>query len=120
MRAAVLIVALSSLILAGCEQKPGPVGPPGPQGQAGPAGAQGAAGPAGLKGDIGPAGPAGPPGPKGDLGPSAPIGLRAVIGERSVSCAENETFVSVVCSQGAANGNQCPTDATTTGLCIQK
>jgi hypothetical protein len=121
MRAAVLIVALSSLILAGCEQKPGPAGPPGPQGQAGPAGAQGAVGPVGPKGDIGPAGPAGTPGPKGDQGPSGPpTGLRAVVGEKSVSCAENETLVSVVCSHGAANGNECPMASTTTGLCMQK
>jgi len=48
MRAAVLVaMLLSSAVLAGCEQKPGPAGPqggvgaPGPQGAAGPPGPQG-------------------------------------------------------------------------------
>jgi len=48
MRGITLSVALLSLVLAGCEQKPGQ---PGPQGQAGPPGQQG------------PQGVAGPPGP---------------------------------------------------------
>ena len=38
MRAGVLTIALLSLVLVGCEQKPGA---PGPQGQAGAAGPQG-------------------------------------------------------------------------------
>ena len=60
MRAVLLTVALLSVVLAGCEQKPGS---PGPQGQAGAPGAQGPVGPAGAQGDPGPQGPVGPPGP---------------------------------------------------------
>jgi hypothetical protein len=48
MRAALLTVALLSLLLAGCE------------------GRQGAQGQAGAEGQLGPAGPAGPAGAKGD------------------------------------------------------
>ena len=98
MRAAFLCVALLSLVLAGCE------GRPGPQGQAG---AQG------------PPGPAGPEGPKGDPGPSGQAGFRVVVGEKNVECADNEVLVSVVCSAGAPDGPKCPEANTTTGLCLQ-
>jgi hypothetical protein len=87
MRAVVLTVALLSLVLVGCEQKPGP---PGPQG------------------------PAGPPGPQGGSG------LRVVVGEKTVSCGEGETLVSIVCSSGAPDGLSCPGATETTGLCIHK
>jgi hypothetical protein len=116
MKAMILSVALLSLTLAGCEQKPGPLGPPGPQGQAGPPGPQGAVGPAG------PAGPKGEPGPQGAAGPPGPAerGLRVVVGEKTVDCGEGETLVSVVCSSGAPDGASCPTASTTTGVCIRK
>jgi hypothetical protein len=107
MRGIALSVALLSLVLAGCEQKPGP---PGPQGQAGPLGPQG------PQGDPGPQGAAGP---KGDQGESSRV-LRVVIGERTVSCDEGETLVSVVCSAGASEGASCPNATETTGLCIRK
>lgn len=90
MRAVVLTVVLLSLVLVGCEQKPGPAGP------------QGAAG------------PAGPPGPQGESG------LRVVDGEKTVSCGEGETLVSIVCSSGAPDGVSCPNATQTTGLCIHK
>jgi len=113
MRTAVLGVALLGIVLVGCEQKPGP---PGPQGQAGPQGPQGVAGPPGA---VGPAGPAGPAGPKGD--PGAPgAQLRVVVGDKTVSCADGETLVSIVCSAGAPDGTGCPNATQTTGLCLRK
>ena len=128
MRAVLLTVALLSVVLAGCEQKPGT---PGPQGQAGAPGAQGPVGPAGAQGDPGPQGPVGPPGPQGAQGPvgqpgpqgaqgPAGRGLRVVVGEKTVSCGEDETLVSVVCSAGAPEGPECPSATTTTGLCVRK
>ena len=116
MRAVLLTVALLSVVLAGCEQKPGS---PGPQGQAGAPGAQGPVGPAGAQGDPGPQGPVGPPGPQGAQGPAG-RGLRVVVGEKTVSCGEDETLVSVVCSAGAPEGPECPSATTTTGLCVRK
>src|SRR5262245_44295779 len=41
MRAVVLTVVLLSLVLVGCEQKPGPAGPQGPAGPPGPQGESG-------------------------------------------------------------------------------
>ena len=128
MRAVLLTAALLSVVLAGCEQKPGT---PGPQGQAGAPGAQGPVGPAGAQGDPGPQGPVGPPGPQGAQGPVGPPGpqgaqgpagrgLRVVVGEKTVSCGEDETLVSVVCSAGAPEGPECPSATTTTGLCVRK
>jgi hypothetical protein len=108
----VLIAVLLSLVLVGCEQKPGPAGP---QGQAGP---QGVAGPAGPKGDPGPQGPAGPPGPQGQQGPAA--GLRVVVGDKVIACDDGETLVSVVCSSGTPDGASCPAGTQTTGLCVRK
>src|ERR1700730_1327557 len=116
MRAMLLTVALLSMVLAGCEQKPGT---PGPQGQAGAPGAQGPVGPAGAQGDPGPQGPVGPPGPQGAQGPAG-RGLRVVVGEKTVSCGEDETLVSVICSAGAPEGPECPSATTTTGLCVRK
>ena len=116
MRAVLLTVALLSVVLAGCEQKPGS---PGPQGQAGAPGAQGPVGPAGAQGDPGPQGPVGPPGPQGAQGPAS-RGLRVVVGEKTVYCGEDETLVSVVCSIGAPEGPECPSATTTTGLCVRK
>ena len=107
MRRIALSIALLSLVLTGCEQKPGP---PGPQGL------QGVQGPAGPKGDPGPEGPAGPAGPKGDAGTQ----LRVVTGEKTVTCDEGETLVSVVCSEGAPDGASCPHATQTTGLCVRK
>jgi len=116
MKAVILGVALLSLSLAGCEQKPGP---PGPQGQAGAPGPQGPQGVAGPSGPPGPQGPAGPAGPKGD--PGAPgRELRVVVGEKNVSCGDGETLVSVVCSSGAPDGANCPGATQTTGLCARK
>jgi len=111
--------ALLSLSLAGCEQKPGP---PGPQGQAG------ALGPQGQQGAVGPPGPAGPPGPQGAAGPAGPKGdpgapsreMRIVVGEKTVSCSDGETLVSVVCSAGAPDGANCPDATQSTGLCVRK
>jgi hypothetical protein len=111
MRAVVLTVALLSLALAGCEQKPGS---PGPQGQAG------APGPQGLQGVAGPAGPQGPKGDPGPQGPPGPHELRVVVGEKAVACGEGETLVSVVCSAGAPDGADCPSATQTTGLCMHR
>ena len=119
MRGVVLGVALLSLALAGCEQKPGPPGPRGQAGPLGPQGQQGPTGPAGPKGDAGPPGPAGPAGQKGE--PGAPSNqLRVVTGKTTVSCDEGETLVSVVCSLGAPNGVTCPDATETKGLCLRK
>jgi hypothetical protein len=119
MRAITLGVTLLAVVLASCEQKPGP---PGPQGQAGPRGPQGQQGPMGLAGpkcDAGPPGPAGPPGQKGE--PGAPSNqLRVVTGKTTVSCDEGETLVSVICSAGAPNGVTCPDGLETKGLCLHK
>ena len=112
MRAVVLAAALLSIVLAGCEQRPGPAGP---QGQAGAPGPQGVAGPSG------PQGVAGPAGPRGDQGARGPGGeLRVVIGEKKVACEEGEALVSVVCSAGAPDGAGCPDATRTTGLCIRR
>ena len=122
MRAGALILALLSLVLAGCEQgSPGPQGQPGAQGPKGDEGQQGPAGPPGPKGDAGLQGPASLPGPKGDAehGGAAPV-LRVVVGERIVACGEDETLVSVVCSSGAPDGAGCPAATQTTGLCMHK
>ena len=149
MRAGVLTIALLSLVLVGCEQKPGAPGPQGqagaagPQGPAGPPGPVGAAGAAGPKGDVGPEGPAGSPGPKGEAGAQGPAGpagppgppgapapkgeagtaapaLRVVTGEKTVACGEDETLISVVCSSGAPDGTGCPSATQTTGVCMHK
>ena len=119
MRLVILGAALLSLSLAGCEQKPGP---PGPQGQAG------APGPQGQQGAVGPPGPAGPPGPQGAAGPAGPKGdpgapsreMRVVVGEKTVSCSDSETLVSIVCSAGARDGANCPDATQATGLCVRK
>jgi Collagen triple helix repeat (20 copies) len=119
MRAVILGVALLSLSLAGCEQKPGPQGPQGQAGAVGPQGPQGAVGPAGPSGPSGPQGPAGPAGAKGDPGmPSRE--MRVVIGEKTVSCSDSETLVSIVCSAGAPDGANCPDATQATGLCVRK
>jgi len=119
MKAFILGAALLGLTLAGCEQKPGPQGPQGQAGAPGPSGPQGAAGPPGPPGSAGPQGPAGPAGPKGD--PGAPSReLRVVVGEKTVSCSDGETLVSVVCSSGAPDGVNCPDATQATGLCIRK
>jgi hypothetical protein len=119
MRTIVLVAALLSLSLVGCEQKPGP---PGPQGQAGAPGPQGPPGAVGPAGPPGPQGPAGPAGPKGDPGaPGAPSReIRVVVGEKTVSCGDGETLVSVVCSAGAPDGANCPDATQATGLCVRK
>src|SRR6185437_8083898 len=91
----------------------GPIGPPGPQGAIGPQG------PEGKAGSQGPAGPAGPPGPKGDGGSAATF--RVVTGTGSVSCADNEQLVSLLCASGATNGAKCAApDIAATGLCVPK
>jgi hypothetical protein len=120
MRAALLTVALLSLLLAGCEGRQGAQGQAGAEGQQGPAGPAGLAGP---KGDLGPAGPRGDPGPQGEAGPPGPAGiagLRVVTGDKTVACGDNEVLVSVVCSSGAPDGPGCPAPSTTTGLCMRK
>jgi hypothetical protein len=122
MRAIVLVAALLSLSLVGCEQKPGPPGPQGQAGGAGPQGPPGAVGPAGPAGPPGPQGSAGPAGPKGDPGApgAASGGIRVVVGEKSVSCSDGETLVSVVCSAGAPDGANCPDATQATGLCVRR
>ena len=116
MRAVAFTIALLSLMLAGCEQKSGPPGPQGQSGATGPQGMAGPAGPAGPKGDPGPQGPAGPKGDQGRPGRE----MRVVTGEKTVSCGEGETLVSVVCSNGAPDGTSCPGATQTTGLCVRK
>ena len=117
MKAAVVSIAFLSIMRVACS---GPQGPHGQQGQAG------TPGPTGAKGDQGPPGPMGPPGPKGDpgaqgaAGPLGSAGFRIVTGENTVACNENEVLVSVVCSAGSADGAQCPSATTTTGICIRK
>jgi hypothetical protein len=103
----------------------GAIGPPGPQGSIGPqgpqgeAGSQGPAGPAGERGPLGPQGPAGPPGPKGDTGAAATF--HVVTGMGSVTCADNEQLVSLVCASGAPDGAKCAApDTAATGLCVPK
>jgi hypothetical protein len=119
MRRIALSVALLSLVLAGCEQKPGPPGPQGQAGLPGPQGPPGVAGPPGPAGPKGDPGPQGPAGPKGDQGASSRA-LRVVIGDKTVTCDEGETLVSVVCSAGTSEGASCPNATETTGLCIRK
>ena len=135
MRAVVIGAALLSLALVGCEQKPGPQGPqgqagaPGPQGPQGQAGAPGPQGPLGAVGPPGPIGPVGPPGPQGPVGAAGPKGdsgmapsreMRVVVGEKTVSCGDGETLVSIVCSAGAPDGVNCPDATQATGLCVRK
>jgi hypothetical protein len=104
---------------------PGPPGAVGPQGPQGEAGAQGPTGPAGERGSPGPQGPAcaagppGPAGPKGEPGPSAAV--RVVTGTDSVSCAEGEVLVGLVCASGGTDGTKCATPGTAaTGLCVRR
>lgn len=84
-------VAALALLVAACDQKPGPQGPAGPagaQGAAGPAGPQGPAGAQGAAGAQGPAGAQGSAGsqgaqgPQGDRGPAGPQGAQGPQGER--------------------------------------
>jgi hypothetical protein len=127
MRAMLLILALLGLVLAGCEQKPGPEsqaaalgmqGPPGPQGPAGPIGAkgdpgsQGPAGPPGPQGPAGLGGPPGPPGPPGPngagggvgpagpAGPPGPAGPAGTTGLHALSEAACNTKCELICSPG--------------------
>jgi hypothetical protein len=65
---------------------------------------------------CGPEGAVGPKGEKGDPGPAASATFRVVTGSSSVSCADNEILVSVVCARGAPDGSKCPSDAV--GLCM--
>src|SRR5262245_26927740 len=94
MRASMLVVVLSALLLSGCfegAQGPagpagpqgaaGPQGPTGPQGPAGPQGAPGSAGPQGEAGAQGPAGPQGVAGARGEAGPVGPKGEPGATGE---------------------------------------
>jgi Collagen triple helix repeat (20 copies) len=120
MRAIVIGAALLSLALVGCEQKPGPQGPQGQAGAPGPQGPQGAAGPPGPVGPPGPQGPVGAAGPKGDPGPSPSRAMRVVVGEKSVSCGDDEALVSIICSAGAPDGASCPDATQATGLCVRK
>jgi len=99
MRHLAVLIAVCSLVLVGCEQKPGPQGPAGPPGPPGP------------KGDVG---------PQGTAGPREPAVMRVVVGEKDVSCEGDETLVSVVCSSGAPDGASCPSARETTGLCVHK
>ena len=87
-------------------------------GCSGPQGPEGGQGPKGEKGDPGPPGMPGPKGEKGDPGPTASATFRVVTGNPSVSCADNEILVSVVCSVGAPDGSKCTSDAV--GLCVRK
>ena len=103
----------------------GPQGAVGPQGPQGEAGAQGPAGPAGQRGEAGPQGPAGPPGPVGSPGPKgdpgAPPPFRTVTGTDTVSCADNELLVSLVCAAGTSDGTKCMTPGVAvTALCMRK
>ena len=122
MRATMVMLALSGLVLAGCEQKAGsqagqaqaeaqealagsqaPTGSlvakadPEPQRPEGPPGPQGPAGPAGPPGPTGAGGgvgPAGPPGPAGPAGPAGTTGLHAL---RQSACG---TRCELICSPG--------------------
>jgi hypothetical protein len=56
-------------------------------------------------------------GEKSDPGPTAPA-MRVVTGNLSVSCADNEILVSIVCANGAPDGSKCPSEAV--GLCAMR
>jgi hypothetical protein len=74
---------------------------------------------AGCSGPQGPQGAQGAKGDKGDPGqPASGLHFRVVTGNPSVSCGDDETLVSVVCSVGAPDGSKCTSDAV--GLCVQK
>lgn len=122
MRAALPLILIGSVLLAGCGRDPGPKGDPGPQGPAGPQGAQGiqgVPGPQGAAGQQGPQGSQGVPGPKGDKGDSG-TSIRAVQADGQVACDSSENLVSVFCpSGGAADGAKCSTSPTV-GLCLKK
>ena len=83
-----LVIALTLLLLAGCDRGPAPTGPQGPAGPQGVAGPQGSAGPQGPGGQLGPAGPQGeaglqgPSGPQGQRGETGPAGPPGPAGER--------------------------------------
>jgi hypothetical protein len=120
MRATLLILALLGLVLAGCDEKPGPTGPQGPPGPIGAKGDPGSQGPEGPPGPQGPPGPAGPPGPNGagggigpagPQGPPGPAGLASTAGFHALRepacdtkceliCSPGETLVSVTCPGG--------------------
>jgi Collagen triple helix repeat (20 copies) len=111
MRTALLAVALASLLLAACGQ-----GPQGIPGKVGPPGERGATGPAGPMGPQGYPGALGPPGPRGESSPGSR--LRMVVGDKTVSCNDDEVLVSIVCSAGAPDGPRCPAATTTRGVCM--
>jgi Collagen triple helix repeat (20 copies) len=116
-----IVPILFSLAVAfvGCSGPQGPQGAQGPKGDKGDPAQPGAVGPKGDKGDPGPPGMPGPKGEKGDTGPTASaLHFRVVTGNPSVSCGDDETLVSVVCSVGAPDGSKCTSDAV--GLCVQK
>jgi hypothetical protein len=101
-KSAALMVFTFTVLLSACGQ-----------GQQGPKGEQGLPGPPGAKGDQG------PPGPPGDSG--ARPGFRVVTGTGSVSCADNEVLVSLICARGGTAGKRCTaSDAAATGLCVRK
>jgi hypothetical protein len=70
-----------------------------------------------FAGCSGPQGPEGAPGPKGEKGDPGPTIFRVVTGNPSVSCADNEILVSLVCAVGAPDGSKCASNAV--GLCIR-
>jgi Collagen triple helix repeat (20 copies) len=120
MKTAVGTLALAAFLLVACS---GPQGPQGQTGAPGEKGAKGDQGPPGPKGDQGPPGPKGdqgPPGPGGSAGSAGSAGLRMVSGDETVSCNDDETLVSVVCSAGAPDGAKCSAGSTATGLCMRK
>ena len=121
MKISLVTMALATFLLVACS---GPQGPQGQAGQPGEKGAKGDQGPPGPKGDQGPPGPKGdqgPPGAAGSAGSASSAGLRIVSGERTVSCNDDETLVSVVCSVGAPDGVGCSAlGGTATGLCMRK
>jgi hypothetical protein len=63
-------------------------------------------------------GPEGQKGEKGDPGPPGTATFRVVTGNASVSCADSEILVSIVCAKGAPDGSNCPSGAV--GLCVMR
>jgi hypothetical protein len=56
---------------------------------------------------------------QGEKGEAGASGLRVITGE-NITCNQDETLVSLVCSGGSPDGARCPSGGNATALCLRK